>query len=87
MSIKLQVTEQDKKQMANLSMECQVLNNLLVERRAALQNKVGEILTTNALSPKLYVLKFNPGKDLWEAELKVGVIAVPTQEMKRVKLN
>lgn len=87
MSIKLEVTDQDKQQMANLSTECQVLNNLLGERRAALDNKAREILTTNALSPNLYALKFNPGQDLWEAVLKQGGLIVPTPGIKRAKLN
>lgn len=79
MSIQLKVTDQDKAQMANLSMETQVLNNLLIERRTALELKAQEILNSNALSPKMYSIKFNPGKDLWEAELKQGQIIVPSK--------
>lgn len=83
MSIKLEVREEDKAQMANLMTECQVLRNLLKERQAALENKAREILTTNALSPELYALKFNLGQNLWEAELKQGGLVLPHQGIKQ----
>ena len=86
--MKLTLTDQDKAQMANLLTESQVLNNLLAERRAALEVKAQEILNSNALSPKLYALKFNPGKDLWEAELKRGQLIVPGKiEPSRINLS
>ena len=87
MGIKVEVTKQFKSQMANLVTECQVLNNLLTERRAALDNKAKEILTTNAMSTNLYGLKFNLAQDLWEAQLKQGKIILPSEEVKQVKLN
>lgn len=88
MSIKLDVTQEQKMQMANLVTECGVLNNLLKERRDAIENKVKEILASNALSPKLYALKFNISKDLWEAELGQGVLTLPGDGIKPgAKLN
>lgn len=83
MDIKDKLTEQDKQQLQGLALECQVLNNLLGERRAILQSKAEEILARLDLSPKLYNMKFNPGKNLWEAELKAGAIVLPNQGVKQ----
>lgn len=76
MSIKLNVTDEDKRRVSNLSIEVQVLNNLLAERRAMMDKKVGDILDANSLSPRLYALAFS--EDKWEAVLKPGSIAIPT---------
>jgi len=78
MSIKLKVSDADKKQMANHDIEARVLNALLGERRFLLETKAKEILETNGLSSSLYVMSFNPAKDEWEAMLKPGIISVPT---------
>ena len=77
MGIKVNVAEQDKALMSSLLTECHVLTNLLKERRAILEVKGKEILATNALSSKLYNLRMNPGKDIWEAELKQSPIVLP----------
>lgn len=88
MNIKVEVKKEDKVQMADLVTECQVLSNLLKERQATFVSKAEEILTTNALSPKLYLLKFNIGQDVWEAEPKQGGIVLPNHEITKVpKLN
>ena len=83
MDIKDKLTQEDKQQLANLAVECGVLNNLLNERKATMNNKAAEILAKNGLSPELYVLKFNPGQDLWEAELKEGALLLPNRETRR----
>ena len=88
MGIKIEVAKEQKNQMASLFTECQVLSNLLTERRAAFEDKAKEILTTNALSPKLYALKFNLAQDLWEAQLKQGSIVLPNHGIPQMpKLN
>ena len=84
MDIKDKLTEEDKQQLANLSLECQVLNNLFKERRAILENKGKEILAKNGLSPQTYALKFNPVQDLWEAVLKEGALIIPNQQTGRI---
>ena len=81
MDIKDKLTEQDKAQLQGISLECQVLNNLLKERQAILENKAQEVLAKAGLSPKMYGLRFNPSKDTWEAELKEGAIILPGQEV------
>lgn len=83
MDIKDKLTEQDKQQIANLSLECQVLNNLLKQHNAILGQKANEILAKNGLSPQTYALKFNPSQDLWEAVLKEGALIVPNRETRR----
>lgn len=83
MDIKDKLTPEEKQQIGGLAIECQVLNNLLQERKAILDNKAKEILARNGLSPQLYNLKFNPGQDLWEAELKGGALIVPNRETRR----
>ena len=89
MSIELKVSDNDKRQMANLLTECQVLDNLLMERRSLLESKGREILDTNSLSPKLYAMRFDSRKDIWEAVLKPGVISVPTPgtDLEKIKKN
>lgn len=77
MSIKLNVTDEQKKQLANLDIEARVLNSLLNERKSIISEIVKGILEVNSLSSKLYVMKFNSHKDLWEAELIPGVISLP----------
>lgn len=83
MDIKDKLTEQDKQQIQNLSLECQVLNNILKQYTAMLENKGREILSKNGLSPQMYALKFNPSQDLWEAVLKEGALIVPNRETRR----
>jgi hypothetical protein len=83
MDIKDKLTQEEKHQMANLFLECQVLGNLLKERNASLENKAKEILAFNGLSPQTYNLKFNPGQNLWEAELKHLALIVPNRDSVR----
>ena len=78
MSIKLKVSDADKKQIVNHDIEARVLNALLGERRFLIEAKAKEILETNGLSPSLYAMYFNPAKDEWEAKLKPGIISIPT---------
>ena len=77
MGIKLKVTDDDKKQMARFAVEEQVLIALAKERRFLINSKAQDILTTNGLSPKLYVMGFNAAKDIWEAQLKPDALAIP----------
>ena len=77
MGIKLKVTDEDKKQMARFAVEEQVLIALAKERRFLINSKAQDILTTNGLSSKLYVMGFSAAKDIWEAQLKPGSIAIP----------
>ena len=83
MDIKDKLTLEDKQQMAGLTLECQVLSNLLKQRNAMFQDKIKEILTKLNLSPELYGLKFNQGQDLWEAVLLEGALIVPNRETRR----
>ena len=75
----LNVTPEQKAQMAHLFTECQVLQNLLRRSETALKQKAKDILTANGLSTELYNLTFNLGKDLWEAQLKEDVLTLPNQ--------
>ena len=77
MDIKDKLTEQDKQQIGNIALQCQVLDTLLKERKAILGNKANEILDKNGLSPEMYALKFNLSKNLWEAVLKEGALIIP----------
>ena len=78
MSIKLKVSDADKKQMGNYAIESRVLDALLGERKFLMETRAKEILEVNGLSSGLYVMSFNPAKDEWIAMLKPGVISVPT---------
>ena len=78
MGIKLKVTDDDKKQVASFAIEEQVLVALAKERRFLLNSKAQDIITANGLSPKLYIMRFDTAKDMWEAQLKPDVLAIPT---------
>ena len=78
MSINLNVTDEDKKLMANLLTECQVLDHLLRERKVFFEATGKKILETNSLSVNLYALRFDSRKDTWEAILKPTAISIPT---------
>lgn len=83
MDIKEKVTIEQKNQMRNLMIEISVLDNLLKERKAMLQETGVEIITKAGLSPKTYNLRFNSGKDIWDAELKDELkprLVLPGQE-------
>ena len=77
MGIKLKVTDEDKKQVASFAVEEQVLVVLAKERRFLLNSKAQDIITANGLSPKLYIMRFDAAKDMWEAQLKPGSISMP----------
>ena len=83
MNIKVNITEDQKKQLSRFLAEGQVLSTLLTERQAMLGGKVREILTSNALSPTLYVLQFNPKENLWEAKPKQEKLILPKKEVIR----
>ena len=83
MDIKDKLTPEEKQQIGGLAIECQVLNNLLQERKGILESKAKEILAKNGLSPQTYNLIFNPGQNLWRAELKEAALILPTQEVRR----
>jgi len=87
--MKLNVSDEHKKHMANLSIEAQVLNNLLQQRKAMLEEVGRNILTTNGCSPKLYALSFSAAKDEWEAILKPNALTVPTPgtDLNKIKKN
>jgi len=88
-SIKLNVTDEDKKHLANLDIEVKVLGNLFNQRRAMLEQKAISILETNSLSPKLYAITFNVAKDEYEAILKPGAITIPAPgtNINKIKTN
>ena len=77
MSIKLKVTEQDKKVMSNCNIEVRVLDKLVAERKFIMEKKVKEVMEYNQLNSKLYMLKFNVAQDTWEAELLPGALTLP----------
>lgn len=83
MDIRDKVSPEDKGQVVNLILECQVLNKLLKEHQTILENKAKEILARNGLSPQSYDLKCNPSQDLWQAELKEGALILPNREERR----
>ena len=83
MDIKNKLTEQDKQELGNLALECQVLNNILKEHQAAIENKAKEVLARQGLSPQLYALRFNPNENVWEAELKEGALIIPNRVARR----
>jgi len=89
MSIKLKVTDEDKKQMAKFAVEERVLIALANERRFLLNSKAQDILTTNGMSPKLYAMNFSAPEDKWEAVLRPGAIAVPVPgtDLSKIKGN
>ena len=89
MGIKLKVTDEDKNQMGRFAVEEQVLVALAKERRFLINSKGQDILTTNGLSPKLYVMRFDAAKDMWEAQLKPEAIAIPTPgtDLSKIKGN
>jgi len=87
--MKLNVTDEHKKHMSNLLIEIRVLEQLTRERKAMMEKKAIDILTTNGLSPKLYSMHFNPSEDKWEAMLKPGVLTVPAPgtDISKIKSN
>lgn len=89
MSIKLNVTGEQKKQLANLSVESKVLFNLANERKFLMEQVGAKILQDNHLDPKLYAMQFNSGKDNWTATLKPGSISIPTPgtDISNIKTN
>ena len=89
MSIKLKVTDETKKQLANLNIETQVLSKLTVERKAFMDALGREILVTNGLDPKLYSVVFSPANDKWEAVLKPDALTIPAPgtNLQKIKGN
>ena len=89
MSIKLKVTDDNKKLLANLSVEVRVLNTLANERRFIMEQRANAILKGNDLDPKLYAMQFNPSEDKWTAILRPGAITVPTPgtDLSKIKTN
>ena len=86
MGVKLNVTDEDKTQLANLNIEAQVLSNLLAERKARMDKKAREILETNSLSTSIYAMIFSVADDKWEAVLKPGAISVPQNGIRPGKI-
>ena len=77
MDIRDRLNPQLKKEIHDLMLECQVLENLLKERQMRVKAKGAEILERAGLSPVLYGLYLNPAKDIWEASLNEKVISLP----------
>jgi len=63
-----------KQQIANLSVEVQVLEALLKERQSILQNMGNQLIKQLTDNPALYVLEMNPGKNVWELKLKPSIV-------------
>lgn len=89
MSIRLNVTDEQKKRMANLNLEARVLNNLLEERKAMMDILGKEIMTANGLSVNTYNMFFSVSKDTWEATLKPSAITIPAPgtDLSKIKTN
>lgn len=75
MDISGKVKQEDKAKIANLSIECQVLQNLLNERKADVQAILGRVLRDNTTNPALYDLRVQDGK--WELVLKASTLVTP----------
>ena len=63
--------------------ECQVLNSILQERNARLQEKGKEVLSKCGLAPTLYSLAFDVEKDAWEARVKTEGLIIPNRQQRR----
>ena len=87
MDIREKLTVQQKQEIHNLIIETQVLENLLKERRATLQERGKLALALAGLSPKIYDLKLNPKQGIWEAELKADALILPGLETRRARVN
>lgn len=79
MDIKDKLSPELKKQMTNCSIEIQVLQNLLTERKERMQTLVAAAFKSLGLSPTLYGLEINPSKDEWRAVLRPGQLITPSQ--------
>ena len=88
MDIKDKLTDQQKQEIQDLIIECQVLENLLKKHRVSLLEKVNQAIKMLGLSPKLYNLKVNPEQNIWVAELKADSLVLPNKETRQgIQLN
>ena len=87
LAIPLQVSDQDKRQIAALFTECQVLKNLYNRHELALRQKAHEILKANNMSQELYAFHFDAGQDIWEAQLKKDALSLPSQGIPNMPKN
>ena len=83
MDIKDKLSVEHKAVLKNLAIEVNVLQKLMTEHRAVLEQVGKEILTDIGLSTAIYNLAFNPGKDLWEANLKEDALVVPNPPLRK----
>ncbi len=83
MDISDKVKQDDKVKVANLTLECQVLQNILNEHKADLQAIMGRVLRENTNNPTLYGIKAMAGK--WEMFLKEGSLAMPAPQLNRAE--
>lgn len=77
MNVTDKISTKNRLRMSQLHVECQVLANLLNERRAVLSKIVQEVKLELTPSPNLYDLGLNPATNTWELKLKSEVITTP----------
>lgn len=75
MDVAEKVKPQDKELFSNLLSEIKVLENLLNERKAILQNTTNRVIRELTDNPGLYVFEINPPQNKWELKLKPNVLA------------
>ncbi len=75
MDISDKVSARDKMAVTNLNIECQVLQNILEERKASMQGILGRVRRDNTTNPALYDLHVRDGK--WELELRGSALVTP----------
>ncbi len=75
MDISDKVSPQTKQVVGNLLIECQVLDNLLKERRTFLDKTLQDVLTANVQQPSLYSMRVFGDK--WEVVLKEAALSLP----------
>ena len=80
----IEVTKEQKNQIAMLTTERQLIAKLLNERQKLLELQVIEVLKANNLDARVYNISFNLQKDTWEAQLRPGVLSLPNQPKKKI---
>ncbi len=77
MDVSQKIDAQTKARLTNLNIECQVLNNLLKEKNAVMQELVKQVLSSLTVNPTQYALKINPSQDIWDLQLRPEALLVP----------
>ena len=77
MDIADKIPVETKAQLTNFTLEKQVLQNLLGERKEKANALVASVFKLLNLSPTLYGIEINPSKNVWKAVLRPGGLIVP----------